>query len=71
MACKNTNINNEKRKDLSHMKIICVYSSNITDEPRGLIEINGLYYIEPVVSGTQYTCVTVKINNEFVIDGNA
>ena len=68
MACRNTNINNEKRKDLNHMKIMCVYSSNITDEPHGLIEINGLYYIEPVVAGTEYVCKTVKIGTEYTIE---
>lgn len=71
MACKNTNIITEKRKDLNHMKIMCVYSSNITDEPRGIVEINGLYYIEPVITGTEYICTTVKIDNEYTINGNS
>ena len=67
MGCVNKNISNEKRKDLAHMKIMCVYSSNIVDEPRCIVEINGLYYIEPV-TGHEYICKTVKIGTEYVIE---
>jgi len=67
MACVNKTIGIEKRKDLAHMKIMCVYSSNIVDEPRCIVEINGLYYIEPVAR-PEYICKTVKIGTEYVIE---
>lgn len=66
MGCINKDISIEKRKDLAHMKIMCVYASNLADEPRGLLlRVDGLYQITPIEEGQQYLYVTAKVNNEY------
>ena len=67
MACRDKNTNIEKRKDVDHMKIMCAYASNISSQPLGLVNLDGLYYIESIEQGRVYEYITVLQGNEYII----
>ena len=64
--CNNRKDNDNRLRDLTHVKILTMYASNLTDISKGIYLDNPFYRFENATPGKSYLFKTIKIEGVWV-----